>query len=107
MSTRTYYGSIVTILMSVWFTPGLDELFKVLVLFIVIITVGLISLIFRIRSLREWIVKLLVADVLHEIILHPDVHKIVDWARKKEIEERVSAVVAKSKEHHDENQKTI
>lgn len=105
MSAATYYTTIGSIMMTIWLTPGLDDLFKGLVIFIVVITAVLVTAIFNIGFLRDWIVRTLVADVIRELVIHPELRKIFELAGGFKIQRRVMRAL-KSKKLRNEKKKS-
>lgn len=77
MSTKQFIGSLGAIMMSVLFTPALEELAKVYVISVVVFITMLINLLFRLNQVREWIVKRIMSDVLNEIYKDKDVRAIL------------------------------
>jgi hypothetical protein len=78
MSVTGYITTLMTLIISVWFIPDWQELFKVYVISTIAFITLIVNLLFRIQKLRELIVRILVTDVKREILNDPDIQKIIE-----------------------------
>lgn len=88
MSKQAYATSMVTVVLGVFFSPGLTELLQVYVITVVVFVTIVINLLFRIQTLRQWIVERLTADVLQEIFKDKDVLKLLEWSKRRDASRR-------------------
>lgn len=96
MTIKAYITSIVTLIMSVWFTPDWSDLLKVYVISVVVLLTLAINLIFRIGRLREYVINHLVGAVLQELMKDPDIRRLINWKdRQERIRERLKQALDK------------
>lgn len=98
MTVKVYVGILSTIVMSIWFTPDWNEMFKVYVVTTVAIVTFIVGVLFHISSIREKVVNHLVAAVLQEILKDRDIQKLINWGtRRDELYKRIKQKIDDAK----------
>ena len=82
MNVKVYIGALTTIAMSVMFIPSWDELIKVYVVSVVALVTAIVNVLFKIGTLREYVVNRLVASAIQEFFKDPDVQKLIQGLKK-------------------------
>lgn len=84
MNLKVYIGALTTIAMSVMFIPSWDELIKIYVVSVVALVTAIINVLFKIGTLREYVVNRLVASAIQEIFKDHDVQKLMKELKRSE-----------------------
>jgi Flp pilus assembly protein TadB len=96
MTARSFGGALAMILMSVWFTPWLDELLKVYVVAVVVLITLLVNTLFWWTRLRETIINHLVVAIVQRVLMDPDIQKLIDWTtRRSRVYDRIKEELKK------------
>lgn len=79
-----------SVIASVWFFPDLTELVKVYVITVVVLVTAIINLLFSWERLRRMIVEQVVCEVLRD----PDIQKLIDWRlRRNQFRQRLREIL--------------
>jgi hypothetical protein len=87
MSAKTYIASIVSLLAGVGFSPWIDDALKVIMLVVFVVITLTITAVFQIPKVWNAIVEKVAMDVLHRVLMHQDIQKLVMWKHEKSKEE--------------------